>query len=184
MAAHQIVASGPAGPLRRTRIRQGAARSAVRSALMRMAGLLVVGLLVVGLPAVGLGPAEVRADDRTVVGKARVISGDTLVVGAIQVKLFGIIAPGANQKCRDGALPWLCGAASAQYLRELVSGKAVSCAVDPRGVGRCVVGDTDLSRDMVREGWAVPGKEGIELYGSDERSARRAKRGLWRADAS
>lgn len=184
MPAHQIVARGRAGPLRRTRTRQGAAWGVLLSAMMRTVGLLGFGLLASGLLVVGLGPAEVRADDRTVVGKAKVLSGDTLVVGAIQVKLFGIVAPGANQKCRDGALPWLCGAASAQYLRELVSEKAVSCAVDPRGVGRCVVGDTDLSRDMVREGWAVPGKEGIELYGGDERSARRAKRGLWRADAS
>src|SRR6478672_9720969 len=75
-------------------------------------------------------------------GMARNIDGDSLYVGDKEVRLFGIDAPEWGQVCTRKGQPWDCGAAAADQLATLVSGKPVSCvAVDidehGRAVARC-----------------------------------------------
>ena len=51
-------------------------------------------------------------------GPAEVSDGDTLRIGAVRVRLFGIDAPEAGQPCDGGEKGgWACGAAAADRLR-------------------------------------------------------------------
>ncbi len=121
-----------------------------------------------------------RADEPTVIeGPAEVVDGGTLAVDGQTVRLTGIVAPGPRQKCLDGNLPWLCGAAARQHLRTLVGENRVRCEIVRPGLAECRAGGHELGGTMVRDGWAVAGPDGAEAYDALERDARAAKRGLW-----
>lgn len=120
-----------------------------------------------------------RADEPSVIeGPAEVVDGGTLAVDGRTVRLAGIVAPGPRQKCLDGNLPWLCGAAARQHLRGLVGDQRVRCEMLRPGIAECRAGGADLGAAMVRDGWAVTGPDG-EAYAGLEREARAARRGLW-----
>ena len=132
-------------------------------------------LALVSLCAVGTA----RADEPTVIeGPAEVVDGGTLVVDGRTLRLAGIVAPGPRQKCLDGNLPWLCGAAARQHLRGLVGDRRVRCELRRPGLAECRAGGHDLGGAMVRDGWAVAGADG-EPYAGLEQEARAARRGLW-----
>jgi len=123
--------------------------------------------------------ASAMADEPTVIeGPAQVVDGGTLVVDGKTVRLNGIVAPGPRQKCRDGSLPWLCGAAAREHLRTLVDGQTVRCRLLRPGIAECRAGEHDLSAAMLHDGWAVA-DTGSEAYVGLEHEARAAKRGLW-----
>ncbi|MBO6558934.1 MAG: thermonuclease family protein [Nisaea sp.] len=111
-------------------------------------------------------------------GTARVIDAGTLQIDKNVIRLFGIVAPGPRQKCLRGSLPWLCGAAARTYLVELADGKQARCEAVESFNARCIVGDRDLSNEMVRAGWAVADEAGTAYLPAEEK-ARAAKRGLW-----
>ena len=53
----------------------------------------------------------------TITGKAEIVDGDTLVVGRVRIRLYGIDAPEAGQKCkRDNGKPWNGGQAAIEAL--------------------------------------------------------------------
>ena len=134
--------------------------------------------LALALP-LALLPAAGRAGDPvTVEGAAKAIDGGTLSVAGVTLRLAGIVAPGPRQKCRDGALPWLCGAAARGHLTELIGDAPVTCQAQDTGVATCRAGDADLSAAMVRDGWAVA-EPAVDAYKELEAEARAAKRGLW-----
>lgn len=137
---------------------------------MRLSPLLLLGLLLAG-PAAADEPAVLE-------GAAEVVDGGTLAVDGTTLRLFGIVAPGPRQKCRDGSLPWLCGAAARDHLRKLIDGRTVRCQVMRPGIAECRAGGHDLSGAMVHDGWAVAEKD-AEIFVDLEEEARAAKRGLW-----
>lgn len=119
------------------------------------------------------------ADEPTAIqGPAEAIDGSTLEVDGVTLRLAGIVAPGPRQKCLDGDLPWLCGAAAPQHLRQLIGGRDVHCLTTAPGLAGCRVADVDLAAAMVRDGWAVPDRDG-DAYRALETEARAARRGLW-----
>jgi endonuclease YncB( thermonuclease family) len=127
----------------------------------------------------------------TIAGTARVTDGDSLAVGNMRVRLFGIDAPEARQLCKDAAgQDYTCGLAARETLAGLTDGKQVSCAPAEgpsydRVVAVCRVdgannGKVDLSEAMVRSGRAIELKSHSKgRYAAAERSAREAQRGLW-----
>lgn len=117
-------------------------------------------------------------------GIAQNIDGDSLYVGKMEVRLFGIDAPEWGQVCTRGGQPWDCGAAAADQLAKLVTGKFVRCSgVDTdehdRTVARCMVGSVDVNRTMVSNGYAIAYRHFSTDYVPAEASAKSAKRGLW-----
>lgn len=126
-----------------------------------------------------LASAAASASEPVVIeGAAEVVDGGTLAVDGIILRLAGIVAPGPRQKCLDGNLPWLCGAAARQHLRQLVGDAPVRCETTKAGLARCQAAGLDLAAAMVRDGWAVADRDG-EAYRELEAGARAAKRGLW-----
>lgn len=118
-------------------------------------------------------------------GPAVVTDGDTLRIGNVRIRLFGIDAPEGKQTCERDGLPWLCGQEAGKALRELVAGLAVSCVEHDRdrykrSVSVCALPDgTDLGAFMVSSGFAVAYREYSTRYVEAENQAREAKRGLW-----
>lgn len=136
-------------------------------------------LLVV--PALGLAPAA----SATLEGSASVVDGDTLRIGAETVRLEGIDAPEARQRCRDGAgRGYRCGARASEALGMLVRRGVAACRGEERDrYGRllavCEVAGVELNAAMVRGGWALAFRRYSEAYVGVEGDAARAGRGLW-----
>jgi endonuclease YncB( thermonuclease family) len=143
-----------------------------------------------GAPGSGSGaqpapPTVVKEGARVVklVGKVDVLDAHTLRFGdGTVVELNGgMDAPDLEQLAAvgDGLYPW--GRVAADYLRERIGGRNVTCHVEGRRNdtlhGDCFVGETLLQVEMVRDGWAVShhsGMDGWQMFASDGR------RGIWR----
>jgi endonuclease YncB( thermonuclease family) len=137
--------------------------------------LAVIGLIALSAPAIAQSPLW---------GIGRAGDGDSLTVGETRVRLFGIDAPEFAQSCKRNGQEWACGAAAAEELGKLVTGKQVRCVslgTDQHGrmLGRCSVGTLDISRAMVASGHAVAFRRYSIDYVSAEDSAKANRRGLW-----
>jgi endonuclease YncB( thermonuclease family) len=115
----------------------------------------------------------------------RVIDGDTLEVklssGPIRVRLYGVDAPERRQSF---------GKESTAVLEELVGGKAVEIAPESqdrysRIVGVVYVGKQSINGEMIERGAAWAYRRYMHKSDADycrfEISARKSKRGLWKA---
>ncbi len=116
----------------------------------------------------------------SVSGSAAVIDGDSVIVRDIEIRLVGIDAPERDQTCTRGGADWACGAESARALRNRLHRKHVTCSgierdAHDRLLAVCQVGQEDINRWLVRQGWAVS----YGRYITDEDAAKRARRGIW-----
>ena len=115
-----------------------------------------------------------------IAGRAHVIDGDSLVVGGIEIRLYGIDAPESRQICSRAGRPWACGSSATSAMRTLVNDREVKCQARVhdrygRTVATCSAGGIDLGSAMVRDGNAVA----YGAYSAEEREARDARRGIW-----
>jgi len=133
--------------------------------------------------------AEHSTVGEAISGPARVIDGDTLVVGGQHIRLEGIDAPELGQTCgRRFFGTWRCGKAAADALAALVGGRSVTC--ESRGddkygrmLGICFVDGRDLNAAMVREGLAWAFVKYSQTYVPEEAEARSSRVGIWRGEA-
>ncbi len=117
-------------------------------------------------------------------GQARAIGGDTLIVGAREVRLFGIEAPETSRRCDVSGLTWRCGEAAQQRLAALVAGRQVQCiATGPdasgRGTAVCAAGTTDLNRTMTELGLAAAQSGRGDVYLPLQARAKAQRLGIW-----
>lgn len=113
-------------------------------------------------------------------GRARVVDGDSLVVGSVDIRIYGIDAPELYQTCQREGREWNCGTDASRALRTTIAGRDVSCRARDRDrygrtVAVCHVGGLDLGAAMIKGGFAVA----YGSYEADEREARDARRGIW-----
>ena len=126
-----------------------------------------------------------HAQQATLSGQARVIDGDTILIGEVHVRLFGIDAPEADQTCKDAkGVTYRCGLVATATLIEEIAGQPVTCfQVDTDKYGRtvatCAVNGRDLGDAMVRRGWAIAYLRYSHKYEDAELEARLAKRGIF-----
>lgn len=116
-------------------------------------------------------------------GRARVIDGDSLAVGGVEVRLYGIDAPELFQRCSREGREVQCGREALRHLVALIAGQPVTCErrdIDRFGrtVAVCSVDGVDLGRAMVAAGQAVS----YGAYVAEEATARAERRGLWAGD--
>ncbi len=149
---------------------------------MRLAGLLLLGAAVAASsPAI---PAET-----IITGPARVLDGDTLALGPLRVRLFGIDAPEDGQTCRLAiGKEWDCGKAATDHLAELVAGCELQCVpVDRDRYGRvvadCFADGVNVGEALVRGGLAWAYRRYSLDYVAAERAAKTARRGVWQGPA-
>lgn len=121
-------------------------------------------------------------------GPARVIDGDTLVIGTQHIRLFGVDAPERAQACGDGSGVVMCGQDATRALRALVGATDVSCerkGTDryARTVAVCRVGGLDIGAEMVRAGHAIDYRQYSHgAYAAQQAEAQRNKAGIWASD--
>ncbi len=139
-------------------------------------------VLAMALALVAVFPARAQEEIR---GRATVVSADTLEVSGKRYRLFGIIGPSKDQKCLAGALPWLCGNAAYNHLREQVEGKLVTCVDkgitdDKKPTAFCKAEGKDLGYVQVRNGWANADPKTGADYQTAETAAKGSKIGFWK----
>ena len=135
------------------------------------------------------GGIAFRPEKRTwarIRGKAKVLAAHTLVYeDGTEVRLDGMMeAPELEQKGLIDGKFYPCGKEAAEFLRKLIGDRSVTCVVHRDNVegkkmrgGSAFVGETCLNIEMVRNGWAISDREGMDGF---EILAREDKRGLWR----
>jgi endonuclease YncB( thermonuclease family) len=127
-----------------------------------------------------------RAAPADHVGQARVVDGDTIEIGTIRIRFFGIDAPEIRQTCLNAAgQRYNCGQLSKQYLAGLIGSHTVTCQdlgaarVGDRRWGRCFANGVNLQAAMVSAGHAKAfGTHSAEYVGL-EQEARNKKHGIW-----
>lgn len=120
----------------------------------------------------------------TIAGKARVIDGDTLVIGGEHIRLFGIDAPEHDQTCDRAGRVWPCGQDAAAALAEVVGRARISCEVQDRdrygrAVSICQAGDSDIGAVMVEQGSAMAYRRYSLRYVAAETQAKAERKGIW-----
>jgi endonuclease YncB( thermonuclease family) len=153
---------------------------------MKLRAIHAVGFLAV-LAALPIAGALERANKPKVelVGTAAVVDGDTLDMGGVRIRLYGIDAPEHGQTCTyPNNVVWTCGVAATLQLHNLVAQQTLNChRRDTDRYGRivavCYAGDTDLGAAMVRAGMAVAYRRYSDAYVPDENAARLTRKGMW-----
>lgn len=124
------------------------------------------------------------ANTQIIVGQAQPIDGDSLIVGSVEVRLFGVDAPEGRQTCERAGVAWRCGEEARERLVTMIAGRTVRC--QPRDTDRygrtvavCTAGTLNLAGAMVEAGFAVALADFTETYVADEQRARMARVGIW-----
>lgn len=120
-------------------------------------------------------------------GIAKVLDGDSILVGKNEVRLFGIDAPEYKQECLfDDKSSYQCGVASFKYLKNLVNGQEISCSyykkdVYDRFLAKCYLDDLNINKDLLQNGMAVIYNyhRASSEFKKSEAIAKNNKLGIW-----
>lgn len=129
------------------------------------------------------GTHAARADQVQAV--PQIVDADTIYAGSTKIRLNGIDAPEMDQVCIDASgKNWNCGIEAREKLQVYAHGRPWICKltgtdVYKRHLGSCTVGGEDVSRWLVRNGWALAFRRYSAAYVADEDFAREQKHGLW-----
>lgn len=124
---------------------------------------------------------------RSIVGRPRIVDGDTIRIARQRIRLFGIDAPESKQTCTRGGRAYACGKDATLALAHLIGKNRVYCHPRDRDrygriVAVCDAGGPDgpdINAGMVGEGWALAYRHYSMKYVPLENEARKARRGLW-----
>jgi len=128
-----------------------------------------------------------------IIGKAKVIDGDTIKINNKKIRLHGIDAPEIKQLCKRVFLTiyifsfqekYKCGEISKKRLKKFVGNSAIKCKVEgtdryKRILGTCYKKKININSKMVKNGHALAYKQYSEKYLYVERQAEKDKLGLW-----
>ena len=118
-------------------------------------------------------------------GFPSITDGDTIKISHKRIRLYGIDAPEKKQICVKNFTKYSCGQEATNNLKKKIDGKLVTCKVQEkldrykRYIGVCFIGDIDLNKWMVINGYAVAYKRYSKDYIEDENYAKKNKIGLW-----
>ena len=116
--------------------------------------------------------------------KIQVIDGDTIHIGKLKYRFFGIDAPEIKQICEKDNTKIQCGVIAKNVLKNKIADKIPECIVKDKDryqrlVAECFIGKESLSRFMVREGYAVSYSQYSKDFIEDEKYAKENKLGIW-----
>jgi endonuclease YncB( thermonuclease family) len=116
--------------------------------------------------------------------KIQVIDGDTIHIGKLKYRFFGIDAPEIKQICEKDNTKIQCGVIAKSILKNKIADKIPECIVKDKDryqrlVAECFIGKESLSRFMVREGYAVAYTQYSKDFIEDEKYAKENKLGMW-----
>lgn len=103
-----------------------------------------------------------------------------------KLRLAGIDAPESNQRCtRDDRTVWECGMASIKGFDQIVQNRKLKCQIVSKDFypnrfdAICWVGDKELNKAMVENGWAFAAVKYDKRYLPSENDAKAHQRGIW-----
>ena len=116
--------------------------------------------------------------------KIQVIDGDTIHIGKLKYRFFGIDAPEIKQICEKDNTKIQCGVIAKSVLQNKIADKIPECVVKDKDryqrlVAECFIGKESLSRFMVRQGYAVAYSQYSKDFIEDEKYAKENKLGIW-----
>ena len=116
--------------------------------------------------------------------KIQVIDGDTIHIGKLKYRFFGIDAPEIKQICKKDNTKIQCGVIAKSVLKNKIADKIPECIVKDKDryqrlVAECFIGKESLSRFMVRQGYAVAYSQYSKDFIEDEKYAKENKLGIW-----
>jgi len=117
-------------------------------------------------------------------GRARVLDGDSLRIGAQEIRLHGIDAPEYRQICRHDGQPRHCGIEALRALEQMIGTTPVHCTwaqrdAYERALATCYVNGENLNARLVAAGLAVAYTRYSSRYEGEQQRARAAGLGLW-----
>lgn len=171
-------------PWRKSRSRVGVLTEALVLACMVLAVVLILRPGADAAHAEAEAPPAEASVDR-LEGVGRVIDGDTLDVGAVRVRLYGVDAFERSQMCDAPQGPWACGAAATRALKARAEGRRLVCRVMDtdrygRKVSRCEQAGVDVARVLVSEGLALAYRRYSRDYVDEELAAEARGAGAWK----
>ena len=124
------------------------------------------------------------SSSKTILGKAKVIDGDTIHIKKNKIRLHAIDAPETNQTCNKNNKVWNCGVESTKFLMELIGKNKIECITSgkdrySRFIGICYKENLDLNSEMVLNGWAIAYRYYSLDYVEEEEEAKKQKKGIW-----
>ena len=127
------------------------------------------------------------ANSKTILGKARIIDGDTIHIKSNKIRLHGIDAPETKQTCKIDNQDWYCGKQSTKELKNLINNQKVECNVNDvdrynRYVAICFVNEININQWMVKNGWAIAYRYYSKDYVVEEEYANDKKLGIWKSE--
>ena len=136
------------------------------------------------LPRIIFGP---KVSAQPITGQASVVDGDTIKILGTRIRLFGIDAPEGGQTCTVQGKATPCGRRAAFALAGKIGRQVVECRPKDedrygRVVAVCSVGGEDVNAWMVAQGWALAYLDYSHDYVGQERSASKAKLGMWQGE--
>ena len=114
-----------------------------------------------------------------------ITDGDTIKILNKRIRFHGIDTPEKKQFCVKNSKEFRCGQEATNALKKKIDGKLVTCKVQnkldryKRYIGVCFLGNIDLNKWMVRNGYAVAYRRYSQDYIEDEKYAKKNKIGLW-----
>tara|TARA_B100001996_G_scaffold303237_1_gene244014 strand:- start:92 stop:565 length:474 start_codon:yes stop_codon:yes gene_type:complete len=124
---------------------------------------------------------------KTILGKARIIDGDTIHIKSHKIRLHGIDAPETKQTCKIDNEVWYCGKQSTKELKNLINNQKVKCNANDvdrynRYVAICFVNEININQWMVKNGWAIAYRYYSKDYVTEEKYASDNKLGIWKSE--
>jgi len=122
-----------------------------------------------------------------IVGKAKVLDGDTIEISGRRIRLFGIDAPENGQTCTIKRKPFRCDQAATSALADKIGAHMIECEpkdldIYSRIVSVCFIEGEDINAWMVAKGWALAYRQYSRDYVSQEERASKAKLGMWQGE--
>ena len=151
--------------------------------MLRTVALLA--LFVIGTIGWRLLPDEQALDRETTIyeGVPTIRDGDNVRIDGVNIRLIGIDACELGQPARHAGAQIDCGTWARDSFREMIGPRSVRCESTERDVYErplavCYVGEREINRALVRNGYAFPYARGSD-YEAEADEARSAGRGLW-----
>ena len=126
-----------------------------------------------------------KATAGEIAGSPIITDGDTIKIKNKRIRLHGIDAPESKQLCRKNSKEYRCGIIATEALVKKINNNQVRCIVQDkldrykRYIGVCFVGEVNLNKWMVRNGYAVAYRRYSKDYIQDENYAKKNNLGLW-----
>lgn len=158
-------------------------QAAIRGWIKRARAARACVLAVLG--AAAFASAALAAD---IAGVASAKNGDSVFVGGVDVRLYGIDAPEWGQRCGAAAGLHECGREAHLALSARIDGRTLRCeqldydARNRRPVARCFLDDLDIGGWMVAQGLATAYRRYSLMYADSEARAKAARIGIWQGE--